>query len=383
MAAATPSSRVPLAPPPPYPLSTQHISTHPHPFDMLYSQNNRQQQQTTLNYGHLAARSSPSPSREKSLRLSPASANQIVDSHSSKSSTTVMGSSRSNNGSITSSVKATAQQMAMAVAAENAAAYYTAAAAAAAAASMLNPATAVNPFGNPLDWLGACTTSKRATSTISSPSPTVNNSHVGPIIGNSNTNSRTAVISSRLSNAGTCLSKSPVRHPTVGDFMSMLQSQAINNANDRSNSKNMADVSQMNGLETAAAALHQRSPMLNSSNVISSSSGQSAAPSVSSSPHKSCLVSGTAGSSTGSVPTSTSASAAHAAVAAAAASTLFGTVSPFSAPPMINPYAHLPGVVANAVAHAGAHSLPSPTIYPPTPPPSAPWIHPWYAGDTF
>uniref|UniRef100_A0A1B0FDS6 Uncharacterized protein n=1 Tax=Glossina morsitans morsitans TaxID=37546 RepID=A0A1B0FDS6_GLOMM len=235
----------------------------------------------------------------------------------------------SSNSATSLRTTTTAQQLA-AAAAESAAAYYTAAAAAA-AASMLNPAlnatsAAVNPFANPLDWLGACNGQKRSSSNVQS--ATVNNSNRTAANGNTNNTATT-------------------------DFMSMFSSHNTH-----------ANVNE--------SALHQRS----SSNASSSSMASSSSLGGNNGHHKTssaAQTTATTGTGNSSVATGASASSSLAAHAAAA-SALFGTVAPFSAPSLVNPYPHL--------AH-GAHSLPSPTIYPPTPPPSAPWIHPWYAGDTF
>ncbi|KAL9880215.1 LOW QUALITY PROTEIN: uncharacterized protein ACN2A1_011796 [Glossina fuscipes fuscipes] len=313
--------RIPLAPPP------------PHPLDMLYSQHSRQhqqqQQQHVLQQQHQQHLLNSNHIMEKSNQ-SKSSSSSSLSSSSATSSHKTHGASSSSATSLRTTT--TAQQLA-AAAAESAAAYYTAAAAAA-AASMLNPAlnatsAAVNPFANPLDWLGACNGQKRSSSNVQS--ATVNNS------------SRTAANGNTNSTATT-------------DFMSMFSSH--NSAHTHAN--------------VNESALHQRS----SSNASSSSMASSSSLGGNNGHHKTssaAQTTATTGTGNSSVATGASASSSLAAHAAAA-SALFGTVAPFSAPSLVNPYPHL--------AH-GAHSLPSPTIYPPTPPPSAPWIHPWYAGDTF
>uniref|UniRef100_A0A1B0AKU6 Uncharacterized protein n=1 Tax=Glossina palpalis gambiensis TaxID=67801 RepID=A0A1B0AKU6_9MUSC len=151
---------------------------------------------------------------------------------------------------------------------------------------------------------------------------------------------------------------------------------ANGNTNSTATTDFMSMFSSHNSAHTHAnvneSALHQRS----SSNASSSSMASSSSLGGNNGHHKTssaAQTTATTGTGNSSVATGASASSSLAAHAAAA-SALFGTVAPFSAPSLVNPYPHL--------AH-GAHSLPSPTIYPPTPPPSAPWIHPWYAGDTF
>ncbi|KAI8116816.1 hypothetical protein CVS40_11210 [Lucilia cuprina] len=382
-------TKTPLAPPPPHqaldmlysPLSssssTASLSTSNANQNSAARQHLLQQQQQALQQFHqhqqqLLQQHHQQQQQQQAEKASKSSGSSGSASHKSGGNSS---SSSSNSASASSAAQrlSAAHQLAAAAAAESAAAYYSAAAAA--AATMLSPPlsaaaanstlSAVNPFANPFDWLGASSTAAASSHNVSgshkrSSSASSNNSSTSS---NQQQRSASAAHSSLAASASDFLSMFSSNHTTNHNTTETHHQRSSSNASASSLASTSSSTNTGGGNKSSnfsVASLTSNTNNNNSSNHNNNSSSNNTG---------STAVSNSSAASSASL-------AAHAAAASAA---LFGVAAPFSAPALVNPYPpHLPGVAA-----AGAHGLPSPTIYPPTPPPSAPWIHPWYAGDTF